>query len=344
MTGGGAVFDFNGCAVRFSSPDREVADWLSADFSAFAAPAGAEAWITITAVRGPTRRITLPRAAFRTRAWHILPAPPGRRLVWYPEGALCDYEYQARRGLITSPDPDLLKELSYLLILSRAGEELDLRGLHRLHAGALGRAGRALIFCGAQGAGKTTLLLELLKDKDFSLLSDDTPLISPDGAVHPFPARIGLGEDSPHLKDHGDARLFRRRHYRPKLLVDVARRKIPVSGPLPPGLIFKLVRGNAPAFRRPAPLEAAAELGKSLAAGSGVPQMAEYFLRLSPPDLCRKAGIMASRLRAAGALLSRTDFIIFEAGPDPAANAAALKAFLRSGSGPGGRALKLSRG
>jgi len=343
MTEHVAVFDFNGCALRFSSTDRELTDWISSDFSTFAAPAGAEAGISITSVRGETLRKTLPRSAFKTRDWHILPAPPGRRLVWYPEDALCEYEYRARRGLITSPDPDLLKEISYLLILSRAGEELDLRGLHRLHAGALGRAGKALIFCGAQGAGKTTLLLELLKDKDFSLLSDDTPLISAAGVVHPFPARIGLGEDSPHLKDHKDARSFKRRHYRPKLLVDIARQKIAVSGPLPPGLIFKLVRGKTPLFRRPAPFEAAAELGKSLAAGWGVPQMAEYFLRLSPLDLCRKAGILASRLRAAGALLSRTDFIIFETCPDPAANAAALKAFIHSGSGPGGRALKFSR-
>ena len=336
MNGPGAFFDFLGCTLNFRSPDRELEAWLSADFAAFRAPPVPAPAISITALREDHRREFLPGASFKTRGWHLLPAPAQHRLVWYPEGALCRYDYRERRGLLTSPHPDLLKELSYLLILSRAGEELDLRGLHRLHAGALGHRGGALLFCGAQGAGKTTLLLELLKDKDFSLLSDDTPLIAADGTVHPFPARIGLAGDSPHLESFKDLRLLRRRHYQPKRLLDLPRQGLALAGPLPPRLIVKLARGKAPAFRRPAPGAAAAELGRSLAAGRGVPQLAEYFLRLSAPDVFRKAGILASRLKAAAALLRRAEHVVFETGPVPADNAAALKVFLRSGSGAGG--------
>lgn len=327
------LFSFHGCVLEFRTGDRELADWLAADFSAFPAAPGAAPAISITAdtVTSPRRP---PRALLRTRNWSLLSAPPGRRAVWYPEGALCEYDYRSRRGLITSADPGLLKELSYLLILSRAGEALDRAGLHRLHAGALGCGGSALLFCGAQGAGKTTLLLELLKDRNFSLLSDDTPLISRDGTVHSFPARIGLGEDSPHLGNFPRLRSFKRRHYPPKRLLDIAGSGLELSPTLPPAYIFKLSRGGGPCFRRPHAGEAGLEVARSLVAGWGVPQMMEYFLRLSPSDLTRKAEILASRVKAAQALARRTSFIVFRTGPDHAANAATLKAFLRSGSGP----------
>jgi len=326
------TLDFHGCVLELRSSNLDLLDCLAADFSAFSAPADAAPEIFITAeigVPGPG----LPAALLKTKKWHILSSPPGRRAVWYPEGALCHYDYHRRRGTITSPHADVLKELTYLLILSRAGEALDGRGLHRLHAGALGLGGKALLFCGAQGAGKTTLIMELLKDRDFSLLSDDTPLISGDGTVYGFPARIGLGEDSPHLPAFARLRGFKRRHYPPKRLLDIGGSGLRLSPPLPPAFIFRLSRSGRPAFRRPAPGAAARELAVSLVAGCGVPQMAEYFLRLSPLDMARKAKILASRFRAARALLRTASFRIFETGPDHAENAAALKAFLRSGSG-----------
>ncbi|MBI4351689.1 MAG: hypothetical protein HY550_09635 [Elusimicrobia bacterium] len=326
------LLDFHGCVVEFRSGDQVLTDWAAADFSAFPAAQGAGPEISITAELlgappgGPAG------ALLRTAAWRILPSPPGRRAVWYPEGALCEYDYRSRTGLLSGADRDLLKELSYLLILSRAGEALDRRGLHRLHAGALGWNGKALLFCGARGAGKTTLLLELLKDGAFSLLSDDTPLISGDGLAHQFPSRIGLGEDSPHLGRFPGLRCFKRRHYPPKRLLDIGPSGLRVSPPLPPAYIFRLSRGSRPGFRTPAAGEAAWELARSLVAGCGVPQLAEYFLRLSAPDIARKGLILASRVKTARALLRRTSFMVFETGPDHAANAAALRAFLRSGT------------
>ncbi|OGS12639.1 MAG: hypothetical protein A2285_01665 [Elusimicrobia bacterium RIFOXYA12_FULL_57_11] len=333
MTGPGTLFNFHDCKLRFNSRDKELLSWLARDFSAFTEKPGSTPDISITAVLENPRRENLPAAALKTKVWHLLPAPPGCRRVWYPQGALCEYDYTARRGTIISQDRDLLKEISYLLILSRAGEALDLRGLHRLHAGALGYRGKAVILCGTQGTGKTTLLLELLKDNDFSLLSDDTPLISATGQVHPFPVRIGLAENSPHTRLLHGARYFHRRHYPPKRLLDIAGSGIKLSPPLPPGRVFKLVRGSAALVRGARPREAVPELLKSLAAGWGVPQMAEYFLRASPADILRKSAILVSRLAATAALYRKADFFIFETGPEPALNAAALKAFLRSGSG-----------
>ncbi|MDD2804578.1 MAG: hypothetical protein PHV33_03415 [Elusimicrobiales bacterium] len=323
-------FDFHGCTVEFSTPDQTLAAEISFDFSAFAAPPS-EPDIRIAAL--PERLpAALPGALLSARRWSVLRSEPGRRLAWYPGGALCEYDYAARSGVLRSENPALLRELAYLLILSRAGEHLDRRGLHRVHAGALGWRGQALLFCGARGAGKTTLLLELLKDTQFSLLSDDTPLADGAGGVHPFPVRVGLGLDSPHLQDFGGLRDFTRRGYPPKRLLDPAAAGCRISGTLPVGRIFLLRRAARPRILTRRVCACAAELAVSLAAGYGTPQLAEYFLRLSPEDLLAKAGILASRLRAAGALLGRAGCNVFELSPDRGANAAALRAFLRSGS------------
>ncbi|OGR75458.1 MAG: hypothetical protein A2X32_13140 [Elusimicrobia bacterium GWC2_64_44] len=326
-----SYFDFHGCAVEFSTPDQALAAELSFDFSAFASPPS-EPDIRIAAL--PERLpAALPPPLLRARRWTVLRSEPGRRLAWYPGGALCEYDYAARAGVLRSENPALLRELAYLLVLSRAGEYLDRRGLHRVHAGGLGWRGQALLFCGARGAGKTTLLLELLKDTQFSLLSDDTPLADAAGDIHPFPVRIGLGLDSPHLPDFGGLRDFTRRGYPPKRLLDPAAAGCKISGTLPAGRIFLLRRASKPRILARCACACAAELAVSLAAGCGTPQLAEYFLRLSPRDLAAKAGILGSRLRAAAALLGRAGCHVFELSPDRGANAAALRAFLRSGSG-----------
>lgn len=330
MTGGTSLlFDFHGCAVEFSCADRQVREAVAGYFSHFSADARPRIRIEARLEEPPR---PLPKAVFRARQWSVLRSPKGKRLVWYPEGALCEYDYSVRRGTATSSDAGLLKELSYLLILSRAGEELDKKGFHRLHAGALGFSGEALLFCGGRGTGKTTLLLELLKDRSFSLLSDDTPVISRDGTVLPFPLRIGLGLDSPHIGSFDGLVPFRRRRYAPKRLLDIGKSGFVISDRLPPGAVFLLRRGRAPSISPVGPAAAFRELAVSLAAGYGVPQLAEFFLRPAASDIARKTAILRSRLKAAAALYRRASFYTFSLGPSPADNAETFTSFLNSGS------------
>lgn len=324
-------FNIHGCALEFSTPDPALADDIAFDLSAFAC-GPLEPQVKIAALP-EGRKPPFPPQGAGSKGWKILRLRGNTREVWYTAGAHCEYDFSARSGVLKSGARVLLRELSYLLILSRAGEELDRRGLHRLHAGALGWRDRALLFCGARGTGKTTLLLELLKDTAFSLLSDDTPLLDADGTAHPFPVRIGLGLDSPHLPDFGGLRDFARRGYPPKRLLDPAAAGYKVSQPLPAGELFLLRRGARPRIGPAFPGAGALELAVSLAAGYGTPQLAEYFLRPSPRDMARKAGILLSRLRACAALLRRCRCNVFELGPDRAANAAELRKFLHSGSG-----------
>lgn len=324
------ALDIGGCAVEFRCSDAGTAVSLSADFAAFPGRTGnADVSIEARLERAVPPSFAIPGPG----GWSIVPSLPGTRRVWYREGARCEYDYASRRGRITAADPGLLWELSYLLILSRAGEELDRRGLHRLHAAGLARGGRAFLLCGGQGTGKTTLFMELLKDRSFSLLSDDTPLVSGNGRVIPFPQRIGLDAASPHLPSFSAARRFSRRRRGEKFLVDIDKAGIPVSPPAEPGAVFLLRRSGGPPRIRPAGRTAAArELFLSLVLGSGTPQLAEYYLRFSPAGIAAKARIMASRLRAAAALRSGAGFYILETSPDPARNAATVRSFLDSGS------------
>lgn len=326
-----AAFDLAGCRVRFDSSAPGLTDWIASDLSCFPSHTD-EGEIRVAAALAAPERGSLPPVLLRTGHWGILAAPPGRRTVWYPEGAVCRVDYAAGTAFVESADPELLKELSYLLILSRAGEALDRRGLHRIHAGALEHRGQALLFCGRQGAGKSTLLLELLKDPSFALISDDTPLVSRKGLVYPFPARVGLLDSSPHLPRFPEARRLVRRRYGLKHLVHPRATGRVAEAPVPPGAIFLLSKGPAPGIRRASPASGAAELAVSLAAGWGVPQLAEYFVRPSLGDIAAKAGILASRLRAAAALLHSVPVWYFETGPVPAANAAFLSGFLHSNS------------
>jgi hypothetical protein len=334
---GDICFSLHGCSVLFSSPDPEVLAAIAADFAGFhpAGPGSPQVRIEALPEAPPAVR---PRQVLGTERWSVLRERPGIRLVWYPQGALVRYDYGAAKGTILSADRELLRELSYLLILSRAGEWLDRRGLHRLHGGALAFGGNALLFFGAMGAGKTTLLLELLKDPSFSLLSDDTPVIGAAGLVYPFHARIGLGEGSPHLSRFPGAAPLRRRHFPPKRVIPAAAAGRLCPDPAKAGPAFILSRGTSPRLTRCAAGRAAGELLLALVAGWGVPQLAEYFLRPSPADAAAKARILASRLGAAGRLLHSSDFWIFETGPDPALNADALRSFLRNSSGLGSAA------
>ena len=320
------ALDIYGVRLSIRGPGALIEE-TARDFDFFAATESGTG-IGITVCACPPESPQGARFSFGCGNWRVYRRPDGRRLVTYPQGASCFCDYSAGRFELKTLNSDLARELSYLLILSRAGEALDLLGLHRLHAGAVALGGIPLLFCGRQGAGKTTLLLELLKQPGFSLISDDTPLIGRDGTVYPFPLRLGIGAENPHFASGLGLRPFRRRHYPEKFLLE---KWLPAPGRVKPargGYLFKLEKAAGPGFRELGKTAAWAELAKSLALGWGVPQMGEYFIRFSPEQFFIKSGILLSRLKAARALINSSQLWKFGTGPDPAANAAALRYLL----------------
>jgi len=320
-----------GAALRFDTADHRLLADLKEDFAYFISAYDGPCAESIKAAVGePPATPDGSRLLFRTAKWAAHSSPSGSRLVSYPEGALCEFDYLSGAGSVRARTRELAHELSYLLILSRLGEQLDRLGLHRLHAMAAEFGGAAFAAVAPPGGGKTTLLLGLSGEHGFTALANDTPLIDGAGNIYPFPLRIALGGDSPCFKDfpERDLRPFRRRHYPVKYLLPCAR---PASAPRPTRCaeIFLLKRtAGAPRISAASGTRAALELLRSLVLGWGVPQIAEFFLRPELPDLRAKARIALSRASAARALLRGSGIFELRLSTDTAGNARALRDFL----------------
>jgi hypothetical protein len=111
----------------------------------------------------------------------------------YFGSALAVYDRSRNYLTVESVDTHRLHEITYLSILSRVGELLERRGLHRLHALAVGRHGETALFMMDSGGGKSTHGLGFLRSSDrYELISEDSPLTDRRGRVHTFPLRFGV--------------------------------------------------------------------------------------------------------------------------------------------------------
>jgi len=70
---------------------------------------------------------------------------------------------------------------------------------------------KSIIVLLPSGGGKSTIALRILKENDFKLLSEDSPLVDKRGDVYPFPLRIGImeGEAEEKLPDEYTERIER---------------------------------------------------------------------------------------------------------------------------------------
>ncbi len=108
--------------------------------------------------------------------------------------------FQSESAAIYGLDLDKIHEIAYLLILSRVGKILDLKGLHKLHAFAVSFNNTAFVCMMPSKGGKSSLLSELLSDPRIKMLSDDIPLVDKQGRVYPFPLKLGFNEIPKNLK------------------------------------------------------------------------------------------------------------------------------------------------
>ena len=330
--------DFAGVGVSAAFSSRYVRENIAKDFAFFTSGSGEKPAIDLSfSSRSPDFSVLRGRIPLWKTALYTVYDTGGRRFVDYNGRALAEYDFKEEKGRLWCPDRELMHELAYLLVLSRAGERLDRNGLHRAHALGFVRGGKGGLLFLDSGGGKTTLFLELLKLEGYSFLSDEIPLVTSEGELLPFPLRLGLLENSPGIKAFSPAylRRFNRRVHPPKVLVDIAGWRSSISGAVEPGWVFIGKRREAPAFRKASFISGLRHLVKPLLLGLGTPQIAEYVLRPDPADIFNKVRIALSRGLACVNLLRRSRIYVFEMCGDPAANAAALDAFLSSQSGTG---------
>lgn len=330
-------FDFHGITLKVVSDDKESASFIASDFSYFNLDPSnkkIEPQITISVYLSnpPLERIpegTL--AAYQTKDAVVYKSGDIRYFDYFGK-ALVIYDYHYESGEIHSLKREDLYEKCYLLIMSRLGELLDRKNLHRIHAMGLVFDGKAVLCLLPMGGGKTTLALSLLENREFSLLSEEVPLVSKTGILYPFPIRMGVNEDTPLSIPEEYLKPFKRTHYNPKTLIDIRYFKNQISSVAEPGFIFigKRLHSAHPKIIRTSFFRTFLSLFRLCVIGVGLPQMLEYILRFDLLDMARQFPILLSRLRSSLILIHKSKTYELHLSYDLRANAVLLTDFISS--------------
>lgn len=319
--------DVLGVRGRVEGKGPAVAE-LARDFEAFAAaaPCAAPAF-SVRLEPGPA--MTLTGEARRWRDASFRDEDDVRLLDWAGGAASGRVELEAATATLRGEDAVLLRELGFLAAVSLAGRRLDERGWHRVHALGFERGGKGALLLLPEGGGKSTLALELLRRPGNRLLSDDAPVLGPDGRLHPFPLRLGLrpGVEAPEVPPQA-LRPFPRRRHGVKRLVDWSWVGARAGAPCEPRLVVAGRPGGAACRARGGRAAAAGALLEGLVVGVGLPQAAEFLWPRGPAGWAATASLAAARAAAGARLLRRCAVRALELGSEPAAAAVALERLL----------------
>jgi len=333
-----ARFDFHGVVVRVICDDAEILDRVLEDFRYFFRSEGA------VPDQDPCHLLI---QAFR-RAPDYAALPPIRATIYSPRnicysqgdityidyfgGALSIYNRRQNSLEIFSDRLHLLHEVIFLTILSRVGEELERKGMHRIHALAVERNGKCALFMLPSGGGKTTLGMGILKqDTPYRLLSEDSPLVTRDGRILPFPLRFGLvAKEKPDVAPEF-LNYIERMEFEPKYLISLRAFEGRISeGASLPRMLFIGERTLAPAckIQRVGLTTGFKAIVRHMIVGVGLYQGVEFLLQSSIMDLFRHARLFFSRLQAGLAMLWQSQVYVVELGRDPQQNLAKILSFL----------------
>jgi len=329
-------FSFYGFKVEVHSDDPDAANEVARDF----------AWFKVDDTRSDQAHIDM-RIEMKLEAapWAGLPSIPASvitpRNVPFRNGHVTYVDYFGRglavldrsagTCLMYSAEFDLLREMVYLFLLSTVGQHVDSLKLHRIHAMGVGHAGRGILLLLPSGGGKSTMALELLRQDDFALLSEDTPLIDRKGEMHPFPLRLGVRGDKTAEIPAGFQRTYNRMEFDPKTFVDIDFFRHKIGETVPVSMIFVGHRnlGDVSAIEPLSGRNTFNALLKYLIVGLGVYQGLEFLLEEGIWDMTGKLGVFASRTRNGLALMRKARAYKLVLGRDQARNAETLMKFVR---------------
>ncbi len=327
-------FEFYGLRVEVLSDHAELLHEIRRDFAWFSAG---------TATAGSPRMDVTIR--FEDPPYASLPSVPASvitpRNVSFRDGDVSYVDYfgrglaivNAKAGtcVIFGSDFDLVREIAYLFLLSTVGQHLDRIGKHRVHAMGVNYKGHGILLLLPSGGGKSTMTMALLGEPDFTILSEDTPLLDRSGRIHPFPLRLGFRNDGGSEVPEEQRRTLNRMEFDPKTFVDVDFFRHKVSEPVDVGLVLIGERNSGsgssitPLSRR----RAMHGVIKYLVVGLGVYQGLEFLLERGLGDMLGKRGVVSSRFRNGVTLLRRASSWKFVLGRDTALNTQTLISFIR---------------
>ena len=271
----------------------------------------------------PSRRL------FRNRNCEVRQLGLRSRWCGYGKGnvVVSRDESSGRSFRVFGATPDAEYELAYVALLSSIGEELDLRGYHRVHALGLESNGVAALVLLPPGGGKSAMAILGAEKGAFRVYSDENPLVR-HGEIYPYPVRAAL---APVVADAlgitRASRDFKRLIFPTKRLYPWSPAQL-ATEPRAVEKIFFGARAKTPRLEPLPRFAAAPELALSLVVGWGLAQMSEHMLR--PLAAARLAKISASRACEAYRLGHQAELTRFRVGRDAHENLSELEAFLNS--------------
>jgi hypothetical protein len=327
------VFNFYGVGALVESLEDEFTRSIEHDFSYFLSPSP-HPDLRIVFKRAQPDYDRLPDLKCSLATPRNICFSDGRfTYIDYFGQGLNIYDKEANHCRIISEDVELAHEIAYLTLLSRVSEALERKRLHRIHGLGIESHGKGTIVLLPSGGGKSTLALSILQqDNPFRLISEDSPLLRPDGFLLPFPLRIGVHHANvPPGIDSRFTRLDKRIEFSSKINIDIRYfgEKIcskPVSAAF-------LLLGTRTTGRRahiePVPKRAAVRhaITNSII-GVGLYQGLEFLLQKSVGESVRHLGLMFSRVYNNWILLRHTRVFQFLIGNDRSLNYECLYDFL----------------
>lgn len=328
-------FDFHGVSVQVSVDDAELLECLSFDFARLQREQSSNVDIRIDAFLAevPTGKIPPVVASMHSPAY-VCYDENSTRYVDYFGKALAIHHRDREVVEVYGEVRAFLYEKLYLIILSRVGELLDRRGIHRVHAlGLATKRGASLILLPMHG-GKSTLGLSLMREPGIKLMSDDTPLITRGGEVLPFLVRIGVREgDEPKEVPKRYTRSFSRENREPKTLISLDAFENEISAEekrVPARLIIgKWTAAAKPELRKSGAFSAFRALLRDCVFGLGLPQVVEFFLQSTFRDTIAKSLIAASRVYASLIISCKSECYTLYLSRDRQANEKLIRELLR---------------
>lgn len=311
-------FDFYGLKLEVRGDDEETVNNIRRDFSYFEVTSGpAQVTIEVFNKRPPFDSLPHLSASFySTRSIYYR----GKESIYtdYFGRALSIFKPKTKSHQIFSQDADLRHEIGYLAVLFTVGQFLDSQHIHRVHALGLSLKGKAILILLPIGGGKSTLALQLLQSEEIKLLSEDSPLLSRDGEILPFPLRIGVTPGDELNIPGRYLREFKRMEFGTKMLIDIEYFADKISSVSQPWVILLGQRslGSKSRIEPASKLSATKEFIRNAVVGLGLHQGIAYILQTSPWGILCKSGLALSRLRNSLKVIRRSNVYRYVIGQD----------------------------
>ncbi len=310
--------------VEINTSSKEVSNLIHNDFSFFISPSVPSYIQLHVDVRIEHPKHSIPEnllASFQTENCINYDVGDIRYSDYFGELTTI-FNFNHNSAIIISENINMIHEVLYLLILSRIGKSLDLKGFHRIHAFGVKINHLAILGIGNSKVGKSTLLCSLLQDSDIEFFSDDTPLIDRKGRIHAFPLRIGLSE-SVSMTESDSIYTITRKKYGKKKLLPITAIKNKISQDYQSSVLVFLHRSTltGPSIYKISKFSALKKLLAPMIVGVGTPIIFEYFWVHTYADLFTKTFIALSRTFSAIALSLKSQSYNFYLSDDIQSNA-----------------------